>query len=411
MISTADLISSAARAVRANPLRAGLTALGVIIGVASVVAMVSLGSGMQVQVKNQISSLGSNLIIVFPGSFRQGGGIRAAPGSFNSLTLADAQAIGADVENVAVVAPSQRSSQQVIAGGLNWGTTIQGVTPNYLVARVWNISTGRMFEDSEDRGARKVVVLGQTVVTNLFPNTDPIGQNVRIHGGTYQVVGTLTSKGQAGMGQDQDDVVLAPLTTVTRDLAGRQGQRADTVQQISVKAASEETLPQVTDDITTLLRQRHRTTDGTDDFTVQNLSSITDTVQQTMGVMTAVVSGIAGISLLVGGIGIMNIMLVSVTERTREIGLRKALGARKADILNQFGLEAIALSVAGGLVGLVLGVLIAWGITPLMNVPLVIEPAVAIIAIGFSAFVGVVFGSYPAWRAAQLDPIEALRRE
>jgi putative ABC transport system permease protein len=371
--------------------------------------MVSLGSGLQVQVKNQISSLGSNLIIVFPGSFRQGG-IRSAPGSVNSLTLADATAIQ-NVDNVAVVAPTQRSGQQVIAGGLNWSTTVQGVTPAYLEAKDWDVASGRMFEDSDDRGARKVAVLGQTVVTNLFPNTDPVGQTIRIHGGTYQVIGTLTSKGQAGFGQDQDDVILAPLTTVKRDLSGRQGGRPDQIQQITVKASSESTLPQVTDDVTTLLRQRHHTTEATDDFTVQNLSSITDTVTQTMGVMTAVVSGIAGISLLVGGIGIMNIMLVSVTERTREIGLRKALGARKTDILNQFGLEAIALSVAGGLVGLVLGILIAWGITPLMNVPLVISPTVALIAIGFSAFVGVVFGSYPAWRAAQLDPIEALRRE
>ncbi len=410
MIRSADLVGASMRALRANPLRSALTALGVIIGVASVVAMVALGNGTQASIQQRISSLGSNLIIVVPGSFRGAGGVRGAAGGWNSLTQGDADAIQSEVQDVAAVAPSVRSSQQVVAGGLNWNTQIQGVTPDYLIARDWDIARGRMFEANEERQARKVAVLGATVADQLFPNMDPIDQTIRIHGGAYTVIGILASKGQSGMGADQDDVVLAPLTTVKRTIAGRNG-RADTVNQISVKATSEAALPQVTDDITTLLRQRHRTQEGEDDFTVQNLTSITQTIQQTTQTMTLLIGGIAGISLLVGGIGIMNIMLVSVTERTREIGLRKALGARNADILQQFGLEAISLSFAGGLVGLVIGCLAAWALTAAFQVPLVLSPLMAMIAIGFSGLVGVVFGAYPAWQAAQLDPIEALRRE
>ncbi|HWA01818.1 MAG TPA: ABC transporter permease [Caulobacterales bacterium] len=410
MIRSADLVGAAARSLQANPLRSALTALGVIIGVAAVLAMVALGNGSQAKIEANISSLGSNLIIVVPGAFRGGGGVRGAAGGWNSLTLGDAEAIQNEVQDVAVVAPAQNSNQQIVAGGLNWNTRIIGVTPAYLIARDWQIERGRMFEDNEDRQARKVAVLGHTVADELFPNMDPIDQTVRIHGGSYTVIGVLASKGQSGMGQDQDDLVLAPLTTVKRTIAGRNG-RADTVSNISVKATSETALPQVTDDITTLLRQRHRTEEGQDDFTVQNLTSITQTIQQTTQTMTLLIASIAFISLLVGGIGIMNIMLVSVTERTREIGLRKALGARSTDILHQFGLEAISLSFAGGMVGLVLGCAAAWGVTSAFEVPLVLSPVMAMIAIGFSGLVGVVFGAYPAWQAARLDPIEALRRE
>jgi putative ABC transport system permease protein len=248
------------------------------------------------------------------------------------------------------------------------------------------------------------------VAEELFPNVDPIGEMVRINGGAFEVIGILESKGQSGFGADQDDIVLAPLTTVKRRISGR-NRRADTVSQISVKATSEGVLRQVEEDVTNLLRQRHRTREGEDDFTVQNLSSITETAAQTTQVFTYLLGGISAVSLLVGGIGIMNIMLVSVTERTREIGLRKALGARQADILHQFGLEAVALSVAGGAIGLLLGVLGAWLMTSLFNLPLVIAPQNAIMAIAFSGLVGILFGAYPAWRAAKLDPIEALRRE
>lgn len=409
MMRTSDLVASAARALRANPMRSALTALGVIIGVASVVAMVALGSGAQARVERSIASLGSNLLIVVPGAMRGGGGVRGAAGGWDSLTMADAEAI-AQLENVAVVAPSQRARTQVVANGLNWNPQVEGVTPDYLVARDWQIASGRMFDETEERQARRVVVLGATVASELFPNVEPVGQSVRMNGGTYEIIGVLESKGQSGFGMDQDDIVLAPLTTVKRRISGRRG-RGDSVSQISVKAESEGVLSQLQDDVETLLRQRHRTREGEDDFTVQNLSSITETAAQTTQVFTYLLGGISAVSLLVGGIGIMNIMLVSVTERTREIGLRKALGARQSDILHQFGLEAVALSVTGGIIGLVIGIAGAWGMTTLFNLPLVVSPLNAGLAIAFSGVVGVVFGAYPAWRAAKLDPIEALRRE
>ncbi|WP_135211280.1 ABC transporter permease [Vitreimonas flagellata] len=412
MMRTSDLIASAGRALRSNPLRSALTALGVIIGVASVVAMVALGSGAQAQVERSIASLGSNLLIVVPGAQRSGGGVRAQAGGgmgWDTLTIDDAAAI-AQLEGVAVVAPSQRARTQVIANGLNWNPQVEGVTPSYLEARDWEISSGRMFDESEERQARRVVVLGATVANELFPNLDPVGQTVRMNGGAFEVIGVLESKGQSGFGADQDDIVLAPLTTVKRRISGRRG-RGDSVSQISVKAQNEDVLSALQEDVETLLRQRHRTREGEDDFTVQNLSSITETAAQTTQVFTYLLGGISAVSLLVGGIGIMNIMLVSVTERTREIGLRKALGARQGDILRQFGLEAVTLSVAGGIIGLILGVAGAWLMTSLFTLPLVISPLNAGLAIAFSGLVGVLFGAYPAWRAAQLDPIEALRRE
>ncbi len=410
MMRTADLVSSAGRALRSNPLRSALTALGVIIGVASVVAMVALGSGAQAMVERSIASLGSNLLIVVPGA-QQAGGVRMAQGGGgrDTLTLDDAEAI-AQLEGVLAVAPSQRSGAQIVANGLNWNTRIEGVTPSYLLARDWDVSQGRFFDESEERQARRVVVLGATVARELFANVDPIGQMMRINGGSYEVIGVLTSKGQSGFGMDQDDIVLAPLTTVKRRISGRQ-RRADTVSQISVKAVGESELNRLQEDVENLLRERHRIRDGEDDFTVQNLSSITETAAQTTQVFTYLLGGISAVSLLVGGIGIMNIMLVSVTERTREIGLRKALGARQSDILHQFSLEAVTLSLAGGMIGLALGVAGAWAMTSLFNLPLVISPQNALMAIGFSGLVGVLFGAYPAWRAAKLDPIEALRRE
>ncbi|MBU6372453.1 MAG: ABC transporter permease [Alphaproteobacteria bacterium] len=405
-----DLVATAARALRGNPLRSALTALGVIIGVASVVAMVALGRGAQERVQSSIASLGSNLVIVVPGAQRSGG-VFLAQGATNTLTVADAEAIAREIDGIAAVAPSQRSGAQLVGQGVNWNTRVEGVTPPYLEVRDWKIAQGRMFDDREARQARKVVVLGQTVVDNMFPNVEPIGQRIRLSGGAYEVIGVLESKGQSGMGQDQDDIALAPLQTVKRRVAGRQG-RADTVTSISIKAVSEEAVERVQEDVTALLRQRHRIQEGeADDFTVQNLNSIAATAQETTATFTTLIAAISAVSLLVGGIGIMNIMLVSVTERTREIGLRKALGARKGDILRQFGLEAVVLSCAGGVVGLVIGSLAAWGLTTAIDLPLLLGLDTGLIALGFSAAVGVIFGAYPAWRAAQLDPIEALRRE
>ena len=410
MMRATDLVASAMRALRSNPLRSALTALGVIIGVASVVSIVALGRGAQDKVQSSIASLGSNLLIVVPGASQGSGGLRFAPGQRDSLTIGDAEAIAANLEGVRAVAPSQRSTAQIIASGVNWSTRVEGVTPAYLDVRDWAVASGRFFEDREDRQARRVIVLGATVAKELFPNTDPIGETVRIRGGSYEVIGVLTAKGQSGMGQDQDDIVLAPLTTVKRRISGRE-RRADTVSQISVKAASEEAMTRLESDVADLLRQRHHKEQGEEDFTVQNLNSIAATAQETTQTFTLFLAALSAVSLLVGGIGIMNIMLVSVTERTREIGLRKALGARRGDILRQFGLEAVALSVAGGVVGLLIGVFGAWGMTALAQLPLNIAPDTALMAIAFSALVGVVFGAYPAWRAARLDPIEALRRE
>jgi len=351
------------------------------------------------------------LLIIVPGAQRGAGGAFSAAGDRPVLTIADAEAIKRELPEAIAVAPSERGGAQIVADGANWNTRIEGVTPDYLLARDWSVAQGRFFDEREDRQAKRVVVLGATVSRELFPNTDPIGQRLRINGGAYEVIGVLASKGQTGMGQDQDDIALAPLTTVKRRVSGRSG-RADTVRQISVKAADDAALARLQEDVAELLRQRHRIQPGgEDDFTVQNLASISDAMQQATQTFTYLLAGISAVSLLVGGIGIMNIMLVSVTERTREIGLRKALGARERDILGQFGLEAVSLSLAGGLVGLVLGVLVAFGITKLAGLPFVVSPDSAVMAIGFSAFVGVVFGAYPAWRAARLDPIEALRRE
>ncbi|MGE3142835.1 MAG: ABC transporter permease [Hyphomonadaceae bacterium] len=410
MMRTADLIGSAARALRSNPLRSALTALGVIIGVASVIAMVSIGRGAQSSVESSISSLGSNLLVIVPGALRGGGGVRQATGSFDSLTLADADAIEREVEGLAAVSPVQRSRAQIVANGANWNTSVEGAFPDYLTARDWRIDEGRFFEDREERQARTVAVLGATVAKQLFPNESAVGQKVRVNGALYTVIGTLISKGQTGFGQDQDDIVIAPFSTVKRRISGRQ-RRADSVSQITVKAVSEADLAHAEDDINALLRQRHRVAEGEEDFTVQNLNSIMQAATEATQTLTVMIACIAGVSLLVGGIGIMNIMLVSVTERTREIGLRKALGARKGDILRQFGLEAVALSLAGGVVGLVIGVGGAWIATQIFKLPFALALDTALLAIGFSGFVGVVFGAYPAWRAAQLDPIEALRRE
>jgi len=410
MIRTGDLVASAGRALRSNPLRSLLTALGVIIGVASVVASVALGQGAQASVERSINSLGSNLLIVVPGAQRSGG-FSGGAGGANTLTLRDADAIASEVANVDVVAPTQRAGGQIVADGANWQTRIEGVTPEFQIARDWSVASGRFIEDRDVRQARSVVVLGATVAKELFASLDPVGQQVRIQRGSYEVIGVLDTKGQGGFGQDQDDLVIAPISTVKRRIAGRFS-RPDTVSQISIQASQPDAIAQVQEDIEALLRQRHRIQTGeADDFTVQNVQTIAQAAEETTRVFTYLLGGIAGVSLLVGGVGIMNIMLVSVTERTREIGLRKALGARRRDILAQFGLEAVALSLVGGLIGLGLGAAIAWGITQLADLPLILGAQSAAMAFVFSAVVGVVFGAYPAWRAARLDPIEALRRE
>lgn len=404
-----ELVRFAMGAIIAHPMRSALTSLGVVIGTAAVVMMTSIGLGAQQRVTDAIAGLGSNLIIVTP-NFQRGPVAQAAGGGL-SLTDGDAEAIGKQVENVSAVAPVVRSQGQLAADGANWNTRIEGVTPEYLVARDLTIASGRMFDEREARQGRKVLVVGPTVARELWGEQDPVGKRVRVRSVPFEVVGVLESKGQSGFGQDQDDLVLGPLTAVRSRLVGRRV-RGDAVQTIYVKAVSEDTIDRVQEDVTNLLRDQHRIRPGDDDdFQTQNMASILAAGQAAVATFTVLLAAVAAVSLLVGGVGIMNIMLVAVTERTREIGLRMAVGARRADVLIQFALESVTLSLAGGVIGLTIGVLGAIGIARIGDWPAAVPPWAGPLALGFSVFVGLVFGAYPSWRASRLDPIEALRRE
>lgn len=404
-----ELVRFAMGAIVAHPMRSVLTSLGVVIGVAAVVVMTSIGLGAQQRVTNAIAGLGSNLIIVSPNFQR--GPVAQAAGAGASLRDVDAEAIAKQVANVAAVAPVVRGQAQLASDGANWNTRIEGVTPEYLTARDLTIGAGRMFDEREGRQGRKVLVVGATVARELWGDSDPIGRRVRVRTVPFEVIGVLESKGQSGFGQDQDDVVLAPLSAVRSRIVGRRS-RGDSVQTIYVKAADEESLAQVQDEVTNLLRDQHKIRQGEDDdFQTQNMASILEASQAAVGTFTVLLAAVAGVSLVVGGVGIMNIMLVAVTERTREIGLRMAVGARRSHILIQFALESVALSLVGGLIGLTIGVLGAIAIAKLGDWPAAVPPWAGPLALGFSVAVGLVFGAYPSWRAARLDPIEALRRE
>lgn len=412
-----ELLRFATGAIIAHPMRSALTSLGVVIGVAAVVMMTSIGLGAQQRVTSTIAGLGSNLIIVSPGASRAGGGgggggfVMGAAGSGQSLTDSDAQTIAKQVEDVTAVAPVVRGQAQLTADGANWNTRIEGVTPDYLVARDLTIASGRMFDEREARQGRKVVIIGQTVATELWGDLDPLGRRVRVRGVPFEVIGVLASKGQSSFGQDQDDVVLGPLSAVRSRIVGRRA-RGATVQTIYVKAADAESLDRVQEDTSNLLRDLHRIRPGdADDFQIQNMASILEASQAAIATFTILLAAVAAVSLLVGGVGIMNIMLVAVTERTREIGLRMAVGAKRTDILIQFALESITLSLAGGLIGLAIGALGAVAIAKLGSWPAAIPPWAGPVSLAFSCLVGLVFGAYPSWRAARLDPIEALRRE
>ena len=410
----AELIRFALGAILAHPMRSALTALGVVIGVAAVVMITSIGLGAQQTVTRAIAGLGANLVVVTPGGGRGPGGGFVAQGAGNniSITGADAEAIQRQVEHLTAVAPVVRGGAQVQAEGTNWQTQIQGVTPPFMIARDLTVAQGRMFDENEARQGRKVAVLGPTVVANLFPDgSDPVGRRIRVGSVPFEVIGVLAPKGQGGFGQDQDDTIIAPLEAVRSRIVGRRV-RGDSVQQIMVQADSAENIDAVQEDVANLLRERHRIRPGEeDDFNVQNTTSILEAASATTATFTILLSSVAAVSLVVGGVGIMNIMLVAVTERTREIGLRMALGAKRSDVLIQFALEAITLSLGGGLVGLLLGVSGSFLIARLAGWSTVVPPWAAPLALGFSVIVGLVFGSYPSWRAAQLDPIEALRRE
>jgi putative ABC transport system permease protein len=392
-------------ALSRNRMRSALTVLGIIIGVAAVIATLAIGQGARASVQAQIRSLGANTLTVMPGTITAGG-VRTGGGS-QTLTTDDADAIRKEAPAVVGVAPTVRTVGQVVAGANNWSTQVIGTTADYITIRQWPLQSGVFITDPDVRGAAKVCVLGQIVVDQLFPGADPVGQTVRIKDVPFRVIGVLSFKGGSGFGGNQDDIVMIPISTAMRRLVG-----VTHIQNISVSAASESQVDQASQQITDLLRQRHRIHQGdNDDFMIFTQLEMSQAAESTSKVMTLLLASIAAVSLLVGGIGIMNIMLVSVTERTREIGIRRAIGARRNDILLQFLVEAAVLSLAGGAFGVLIGMVSAKVVSTLAHWPTLVSPTAVITAFGFASLVGLFFGWYPAQRASRLDPVEALRYE
>ena len=402
------IIRVAFRALLRNKMRAALTMLGIIIGVSAVIAMVSIGQGASASVQAQIESIGTNLLFVSAGA-QNVGGVRSGTGDTgtNTLTVDDLEAIKREVPSVSMVTPSVNARSQLVAGNMNWNTAVTGVSEQYPEIRKWPVATGAFFTDADVRTAARVIVIGQTLADNLFAGTDPIGQDLRVANLPFRVVGVMARKGQDPQGRDQDDVAFAPYTTVQKKVLGR-----DRVQIAYVSAISQDATYTAQSQITDLLRQRHKlTASEPDDFTVRNMTDIAEAANETSKTMTILLACIAGVSLLVGGIGIMNIMLVSVTERTREIGIRMAIGARSSAVRSQFLIESIVLSLTGGTIGIILGVVLSLAIPAFLGWPTLVSMMAIVGSVLFSAAVGIFFGYYPARKAASLDPIEALRYE
>jgi len=410
-MSIFEAIRSALTAIGANALRSALTMLGIIIGVAAVIAMVAIGSGARERVTSQIKSLGANLAIIQSGNVTQGG-VRLGAGASSTLTDEDAASIIKEVDDVVAAAPVIVTRAQAVYAGTNWSTQITATDLDFFAAREWEVAEGRLFEPEELRRGEIVAVIGQTVARNLFGETNPLDQQFRIRNVPFKVIGVMAAKGQSALGQDQDDVIFVPLDTGRRRIVGRNYARDRSVQTIMVKFASEQAIAPGIEQTSALLRQRHRLMDDADDdFIVRNLTEIANTATAAANTLSWLLAAVAAVSLLVGGIGIMNIMLVSVTERTREIGLRLAVGARQRDVLAQFLIEATTLATIGGAVGIALGVAAALTIANIAGWPSVISIETILIAVGVSGLIGIFFGFYPARQAARLDPIEALRRE
>jgi putative ABC transport system permease protein len=402
------IIRVAFRALIRNKMRAALTMLGIIIGVSAVIAMVSIGQGASASVQAQIESIGTNLLFVSAGA-QNVGGVRSGTGDTgtNTLTVDDLDAIKREVPSVSMVTPSVNARAQLVAGNMNWNTAVTGVSEQYPEIRKWPVATGSFFTDADVRTAARVIVIGQTLADSLYPGTDPIGQDIRVSNLPFRVVGVMARKGQDPQGRDQDDVAFAPFTTVQKKVLGR-----DRVQIAYVSAISQDATYTAQQQITDLLRQRHKlTSNEPDDFTVRNMTDIAEAANETSKTMTILLACIAGVSLLVGGIGIMNIMLVSVTERTREIGIRMAIGARSSAVRTQFLIESIVLSLTGGTIGNILGVVLSLVIPAFLGWPTLVSMMAIVGSVLFSAAVGIFFGYYPARKAASLDPIEALRYE
>ena len=402
------IIRIAFRALMRNKMRAALTMLGIIIGVSAVIAMVSIGQGAQASVQAQINSMGTNLLFVSAGA-QNVGGVRSGAGDSgtNTLTVEDLEAIRREVPSVAMVSPVINARSQLVAGNQNWNAPVQGVSEQFPDIRKWSVQSGVFFSEGDVRTAARVIVLGQTIADNLFQGVDPVGQTVRVMNLPFQVVGVMARKGQDPQGRDQDDTAFAPYTAVQKKLLG-----TTRVQVAYVSAISPEATYTAQAQITDLLRQRHKLSlNEPNDFTVRNMTDVAEAANETNSIMTLLLGSIAGVSLLVGGIGIMNIMLVSVTERTREIGIRMAIGARASAVRTQFLIESIVLSLTGGLAGILLGVVASIIIPMMLGWPTLVSAAAIIGSAIFSAAVGIFFGYYPARKAAGLDPIEALRYE